>query len=163
MNAVKFAIPHTVSWVIALMRGCEEGKVTQHKQEAMNRALENGQGNKETNNNDYLENEMEKISNIDLFKLIFTQSIEYSIEKVKNSQNDIYYKSGNKQELSNIKPYNDSKEDTIALPDNSDVSSNDIITKENSLRYIINLMSKKKKRLTLNKKIKNKKTRNLIF
>ena len=46
MNAVKFAIPHTVSWVIALMRGCEEGKVTQHKQEAMNRALENGQGNK---------------------------------------------------------------------------------------------------------------------
>jgi hypothetical protein len=28
------------------MRGCEEGKVTQHKQEAMNRALENGQGNK---------------------------------------------------------------------------------------------------------------------
>lgn len=46
MNAVKFAIPHTVSWVIALMRGCEEGKVTQHKQEAMNRALENGQGSK---------------------------------------------------------------------------------------------------------------------
>ena len=122
----------------------------------------NGQGNKETNNNDYLENEMEKISNIDLFKLIFTQSIEYSIEKVKNSQNDIYYKSGNKKELSNIKPYNDSKEDTIALPDNSDVSSNDIITKENSLRYIINLMSKKKKRITLNKKIKNKKNEIII-
>ena len=45
MNAVKFAIPHTVSWVIAMIACCEQGKVTQLS-EAQNRALEHGQGNK---------------------------------------------------------------------------------------------------------------------
>ena len=112
----------------------------------------NGMNNDNMDNND-----MENVTNMDVLKLIFTPSIEYSIEKVKKSKYDLYNKSGNRQELSNIKPYTDSKENTIALPENSTVSNNDAITKENSIRYIINLMNKKKQRISLNKKIKNTK------
>jgi len=96
----------------------------------------------------------ENINNLDLLKVVFTKSIEYSIEKVKNS---CILSKEKKQELSNIKPYKNSKENTLILPDNSTISSNDIITKENSIRYMINLMHKKKQRINLNKKIKSKK------
>ena len=103
------------------------------------------------------ENNPEKMSNINAAKSIFTKSIEYSIEKVKNSKNDIFNKNEKREEISNIKPYNNSRETTMILPDNSSVSSKDIITKENSIIYIISLMKKKKERKNLNKKIKNKK------
>ena len=103
------------------------------------------------------ENNTENMSNINTAKSIFTKSIEYSIEKVKNSKNDIINKNEKREEISNIKPYNNSRETTMILPDNSAVSSKDIITKENSIRYIIRLMKKKKERINLNKKIKNKK------
>ena len=96
----------------------------------------------------------ENINNLDLLKVVFTKSIEYSIEKVKNS---CILSKEKKQELSNIKPYKNSKENTLILPDNSTISSNDIITKENSIRNMINLMHKKKQRINLNKKIKSKK------
>ncbi len=110
----------------------------------------------ESNKNEQ-ENNMDNVSNTNIVKAIFTKSIEYSIEKVKNSKNETLNKNEKKTELSNIKPYNNSKENTMILPDNSTVSSNDIITKENSLRYIISLIKKKKQRINLNKKIKNKK------
>ena len=115
---------------------------------------ENIDENNKNESNDKYENEnnIENISNMGLLKTIFTQTIKYSIEKEKKSKNEI-----KKEELSNIKPYNNSKENTIILPDNSTVSYNDIITKENSIRYIINLMNKKNQRINLNKRIKNKK------
>ena len=104
---------------------------------------------KESNNNEN-ENNVENKSKIELIKLIFTKSIEFSIEKVKNNE------SSNKKELSNIRP-NNSKENTIMLPDNSVVSSKDVLTQENSLRYMISLLNKKKQRINLNKRIKNAK------
>ena len=65
------------------------------------------------------ENSLENMSNINAVKSIFTKSIEYSIEKVKNSKNDILIKNEKREEISNIKPYNDSRETTMILPDNS--------------------------------------------
>ena len=118
------------------------------KKENLNKNNQNEDNNNENNNN-------ENGDNLDLIKLIFTKSIENSIEKVKNSYN--LEQNENKEELSNIKPYYSNKENTIILPDNSTVTSNDIITKENSIKYIINLMNKKNQRINLNKKIKNKK------
>ena len=134
-----------------------------HKDREKEKELEKKEkmkNNNGMNNNDNWENN--NGSNIDVLKLIFTPSIEYSIEKVKNSKYDINNKNEYRQELSNIKPYNDSKDNTIVLPENSTVSSHDAITKENSIRYIINLMNKKRQRITLNKKIKNNKKEILI-
>ena len=99
-------------------------------------------------------NKNENIGNLDLLKVVFTKSIEYSIERIKNS---CILSKEEKQELSNIKPFKNSKENTLILPDNSTISSNDIITKENSIRKMINLMHKKKQRINLNKKLKSKK------
>ena len=118
------------------------------KKENLNKNNQNEDNNNENNNN-------ENGDNLDLIKLIFTKSIENSIEKVKNSNN--LEQNENNEELSNIKPYYSNKENTIILPDNSTVTSNDIITKENSIRYIISLMNKKNQRINFNKKIKNKK------
>ena len=107
------------------------------------------------NNNHEINNNLENVSDIKLLKLIFTKSIEYSIEKVQNSNGNILNKH---EELSNIKPYNNnSKENTLILPDNSTVSTKDILTKENSIRNIINLMYKKENRILLNKRLTNKK------
>ena len=84
---------------------------------------------------------------------IFSKSIKYSIDLIQNSQ--INSNLENKKDLSNIKPINYSKDNSITLPDNSSVSYNDIITNQNSLRFIINMINNKNE---LNKKIKNKKS-----
>ena len=96
--------------------------------------------------------ESDNVSNTRNIRSIFSKSIKYSIDIIRNSYN--YYGNENK-DLSNIKPVNYSKDNSISLPDNSSVSYNDIITNQNSLRYIINIMNDKKE---LNKKIKNKKS-----
>ena len=101
--------------------------------------------NREEESNQYDNNS--KNENI---RSIFSSSIKYSIEKIRMSYG--YNKESNK-DLSNIKPFNYSNDNTISLPDDSSVSYNDIITKQNSIRYIINLM-KNNKDLS---KIKNKK------
>jgi hypothetical protein len=88
----------------------------------------------------------------DNIRSIFSNSIKYSIEKISMSYG--YKNDNNNKDLSNIKPCNYSKDNTISLPDNSSVSYNDIITKQNSIRYIINLIDDKKE---LTKRIKNKK------
>ena len=49
----------------------------------------------------------------------------------------------NLKDLSNIKPLNYTKENLITLPDDSSVSYNDIITNQNSLRLIINMIKNK--------------------
>ena len=46
----------------------------------------------------------------------------------------------NLKDLSNIKPLNYTKENLITLPDDSSVSYNDIITNQNSLRLITNMI-----------------------
>ena len=116
---------------------------------------ENIDGNNDNENNDN-NDEMENDSNLALLKYIFTHSIEKSIERVKNSHN-LSGKEKN-EELSNIKPLNTSNENTLVLPENSTISSDDIITKENSIRYMIDLMNKKK----MNKRTKNQK-KNKIY
>lgn len=55
------------------------------------------------------------------------------------------------QELSNIKPVNDNKENTIYLPENTTVSIDDVITKKSSIVNIIDLMKKKNKKNFSNK------------
>jgi hypothetical protein len=84
---------------------------------------------------------------------IFSKSIKYSIDIIQNSQNNFLKE--NQKDLSNIKPANYSKDNSITLPDDSSVSYNDVITNQNSLRCIINMINNKKE---LNKKIKNKKS-----
>ena len=81
---------------------------------------------------------------------IFSKSIKYSIDIIQNSKIN-----ENQKDLSNIKPLNYTKENSITLPDDSSVSYNDIITNQNSLRFIINMIKNKNE---LNKKIKNKKS-----
>ena len=90
--------------------------------------------------------ESENVSNVGNIKSIFSKSIKYSIDLIQNSYKD----------LSNIKPSNYSKDNSISLPDNSSVSYNDIITNQNSLRYIINIINNKND--LGKKKIKNKKS-----
>ena len=103
-----------------------------------------GNNNNEKNDNENNDNndDVENDSDLALLKYIFTQSIERSIERVKNSYN-LSGKAKN-EELSNIRPLNTSNEHTLILPENSTISSDDIITKENSIRYMIDLMNKKK-------------------
>ena len=84
------------------------------------------------------------------FRTFFTNSVESmikkGIDKRKNSKinskiNSIKKKESQKQELSNIKPNKiDNKDNTLYLPDNSTVSIEDIITKKNSIKNIIDLM-----------------------
>ena len=133
----------------------KDRKTKRDKKENLNENNNNENNEKESNNNEN-ENNMENNSKMELLKLIFTKSIEYSIEKVKNYSKNELLNTNDKKELSNIKP-NNSKENTIILPDNSVVSSKDILTQENSLRHIISLMNKKKQRINLNKRIKNTK------
>ena len=90
--------------------------------------------------------ESENLSNVGNIKSIFSKSIKYSIDLIQNSYKD----------LSNIKPSNYNKDNSISLPDNSSVSYNDIITNQNSLRYIINIINNKND--LGNNKIKNKKS-----
>ena len=108
-------------------------------------------------------NKSENISNLISLNSFFTKSIEYSIKRAKNS----FENNQKEKELSNIKPLkNDSKENTINLPDNSTVSIGDAITKKSSIVNIIDLMKNKKnnysKRKKNNKKIfiDNKKLNN---
>ena len=80
------------------------------------------------------------------FRTFFTNSVESMIKKGINKRinSKIYSikkKESKKQELSNIKPNKiDNKDNTIYLPDNSTVSIEDIITKKNSIKNIIDLM-----------------------
>ena len=110
-----------------------------------------GEGNNDNENNEENNEDMENDSDLALLKYIFTQSIEKSIERVKNSYN--FSGKEKNEELSNIRPLNTSNDHTLILPDNSTISSDDIITKENSIRYMIDLMNKKK----MNKRTKNQK------
>ena len=94
--------------------------------------------------------ESDNISNEGNIKSIFSKSIKYSIDIIQSS-----YNNAKNKDISNIKPSNYSKDNSISLPDNSSVSYNDIITNQNSLRYIINIIDNKK---DFDKKIKNKKS-----
>ena len=95
--------------------------------------------------------ESDNISNEGNIKSIFSKSIKYSIDIIQSSYNN----NTKNKDISNIKPSNYSKDNSISLPDNSSVSYNDIITNQNSLRYIINIIDNKK---DFDKKIKNKKS-----
>ena len=95
-------------------------------------------------------NKQNNISSLISFRTFFTKSIENSIRRVKNSKDEILYKK-NMQELSNIKPVNDNKENTIYLPENTTVSIDDVITKKSSIVNIIDLMKKKNKKNFSNK------------
>ena len=108
------------------------------------------------NNNNEESYESENMSNYGNIKSIFSKSIKYSIDMIQKFGNN---NNENKKELSNIKPSNYSKDNSISLPDDSSVSYNDIITNQNSLRYIINIINNKKQN---SKKIKNKK-REIIY
>ena len=108
----------------------------------------------EANNKNEESYESENGSNNNInIRSIFSKSIKYSIDIIQNSQNNFLKE--NQKDLSNIKPANYSKDNSITLPDDSSVSYNDVITNQNSLRCIINMINNKKE---LNKKIKNKKS-----
>ena len=107
----------------------------------------------EANNNNEESYESYNNSNNGNIRSIFSKSIKYSIDIIQNSLNND--NNENHKDLSNIKPANYSKDNSISLPDNSSVSYNDVITNQNSLRYIIDIINNKK---DFNKKIKNKKS-----
>ena len=105
----------------------------------------------EHNHNELSESENNSNNNNNInIRSIFSKSIKYSIDIIQNSKIN-----ENQKDLSNIKPLNYTKENSITLPDDSSVSYNDIITNQNSLRFIINMIKNKNE---LNKKIKNKKS-----
>ena len=106
----------------------------------------------EHNHNELSESENNSSNNNNNINIrsIFSKSIKYSIDIIQNSKIN-----ENQKDLSNIKPLNYTKENSITLPDDSSVSYNDIITNQNSLRFIINMIKNKNE---LNKKIKNKKS-----
>ena len=105
----------------------------------------------EHNHNELSESENISNNNNNInIRSIFSKSIKYSIDIIQNSKIN-----ENQKDLSNIKPLNYTKENSITLPDDSSVSYNDIITNQNSLRFIINMIKNKNE---LNKKIKNKKS-----
>ena len=104
----------------------------------------------EHNHNELSESENNSNNNNINIRSIFSKSIKYSIDIIQNSKIN-----ENQKDLSNIKPLNYTKENSITLPDDSSVSYNDIITNQNSLRFIINMIKNKNE---LNKKIKNKKS-----
>ena len=102
------------------------------------------------NNSNY--NDSKKIDLVSFF----TKSVENSIKKIKTSYEKKILSKKDK-ELSNIKPLkNSNKENTINLPDNSTVSTDDLITKKSSILNIIDLMNKKdkNKKSNMNKKKK---------
>ena len=138
--------------------GHKEKMKRKDKKENIDENNENENNDNENNENDDNNNENE--SDLALLQYIFTKSIEKSIERVKNS----YRLSGKEknEEISNIRPFNISNENTLILPDNSTISSDDIITKENSIRYMIDLMNKKKKRINTNKTTNNQKKNKVI-
>ena len=108
----------------------------------------------------------DNMSNLISFNSFFTKSVENNIKNENN--NNINKKKQDKDlnELSNIKPLkNNSRQNTINLPDNSTVSIDDIITKKSSIINIIDLMNNKikKKKIIMNKKKKNKKIELIIF
>ena len=107
----------------------------------------------EANNNNEESYESENNSNNENIRSIFSKSIKYSIDIIQKSINS--YNNENHKDISNIKPANYSNDNSISLPDNSSVSYNDVITNQNSLRYIIDIINNKKE---FNKKIKNKKS-----
>ena len=104
-----------------------------------------------------ISSESEKNNNetsITSFRTFFTNSVESMIKKGINMRNNQKRDEQNK-ELSNIKPKtNDNEENTIYLPDDSSISIENIITKKNSIRNIIDLM--KHQNINMNN-IKNKK------
>ena len=104
----------------------------------------------EHNHNELSESENNSNNNNINIRSIFSKSIKYSIDIIQNSKIN-----ENQKDLSNIKPLIYTKENSITLPDDSSVSYNDIITNQNSLRFIINMIKNKNE---LNKKIKNKKS-----
>ena len=74
------------------------------------------------------------------FRTFFTNSVESLIKKGIISKSKKIKEEQNK-ELSNIKPVPiDSKENTLNLPDDSSISIENIITKKNSIKNIIDLM-----------------------
>ena len=107
----------------------------------------------EANNNNEESYESENNSNNENIRSIFSKSIKYSIDIIQKSINNS--NNENHKDISNIKPANYSNDNSISLPDNSSVSYNDVITNQNSLRYIIDIINNKKE---FNKKIKNKKS-----
>ena len=83
------------------------------------------------------------------YRTFFTNSVESMIREGIDNMNK---KEDNDKELSNIKQ-KPSKENTIYLPDNSSVSIEDIITKKNSIKNIIDLMKNKNINKMQNKKL----------
>jgi hypothetical protein len=105
------------------------------------------------------------------YKTFFTNSVESMIKKGINLRKKKVDKDKNKdQELSDIKRQNgENKENTIYLPDNSTISLEDIITKKNSIKQIIDLMKNRnfnkirnKKNNLSNKKENEKKKKGII-
>ena len=104
--------------------------------------IEDNESNK--NSNSY-NNETSFMS----YRTFFTNSVESMIREGIDNMNK---KEDNDKELSNIKQ-KPSKENTIYLPDNSSVSIEDIITKKNSIKNIIDLMKNKNINKMQNKKL----------
>ena len=110
-------------------------------------------------------NKTDNMSNLISLNSFFTKSVENNI-KNENNINDNKNRNRELNELSNIKPLkNNSRENTIHLPDNSTVSIDDVITKKSSIINIIDLMNNKikKKKNIINKRKKNKKIDLIIF
>ena len=95
---------------------------------------------KSSKSNSFDNNETSIVS----FRTFFTNSVESKIKKGINSMNKKKEEEQNK-ELSNIKPKPDySNDNTIYLPDDSSISIENIITKKNSIKNIIDLMKHRK-------------------
>ena len=105
----------------------------------------------------------DNISNINKIKKIFTETIKNSIDKIENDKLMQYYiYKYNTNEISNI--YYKNKNETITLNDDSKITSNDnLLTNENSLINLIDMMiQKRREKKKTNENNKNNNNNNVI-
>ena len=128
------------------------------------KSKKNKEENNEKDNNSKNNSNSNSNSNVNRLKLLFTDTVQNSINRIENSkliQNYIY--KYNTKEISNI--FYKSKNETMTLNDDTKVYNNDnLITNENSLINLIDIMihkKREKKKINKNKNFKNNNNNNI--
>ena len=133
--------------------GGKEKKSKKNKDENNDNIIDDGDGDAENNSN-----VSKTRSNVNKLRLLFTDTVKNSINRIENSkllQNYIY--KYNTNEISNI--FYKSKNETMTLNDDTKIYNDDnLMTNENSLINLIDVMihkKREKKKIIKNKNIKN--------
>ena len=133
--------------------GGKEKKSKKNKDENNDNIIDDGDGDAENNSN-----VSKTRSNVNKLRLLFTDTVKNSINRIENSkllQNYIY--KYNTNEISNI--FYKSKNETMTLNDDTKIYyDDDLMTNENSLINLIDVMihkKREKKKIIKNKNIKN--------